>query len=334
MRSTALVIAAILFGSVQPIEASQQRSLDFATQQDVLRWVNGYRSRPEPVLVPAAFRALSHQGALRDPETSGTYAGFLAGVISANPAEAESLLVKTLPLPPEDQWVIIRAIAYSGIPDWKYLMQRFYVRMPSRSVMIEAYVQDKLPTLKDVAFEKVKDKEKEKEKPRLEASPEVLDTYWGYYLATGAYEPISRIIVMLPWSKDDNDVDRLMVGSMAKYALASNASREQDLLNMLKWAAPHQKEKPGVVLKEVIYAAETAQLAPIKKQAMASIEDLRRKGPSSKRNVGFWGTVGQSAIALGCVAAAAAGQVALGLPCVLGGATASAAMQIYAAGNQ
>ncbi len=330
MRSAAVLLAALLFGlAAQPAAASQQKNLDFATQQDVLRWVNGYRNRPEPLLVPAAFRALSHQGALRDPEVSGTYAGFLAGVISANPAEAEALLAKTLPLPPEDQWVVIRAIAYSGIPDWKYLMQRFYVRMPSRSVMIDAYVRDQLPTLKDVAFEKPK----EKEKLKLDPSPEVLDTYWGYYLATGAYEPISRIIVMLPWSKEENDVDRLMVGSMAKYALASNASREQDLLSMLKWAAPHQKEKPAKVLKEVIFAAETAQLAPIKKEAMASIEDLRRKGPASKRNAGFWGTVGQSAIALGCVAAAATGQVGLGLPCVLGGATASAAMQIYAAGQ-
>ncbi len=327
MRFAAFVFAAILTGFVQPAEAGSPKH-DFTTQQDVLRWVNGYRNRPEPLHVPAAFRALSQQGALRDPEVSGTYAGFLAGVISANPAEAENLLAKTLPLPPEDQWVIIRAIAYSGLPDWKYLMQRFYVRMPSRGVMIESYVQDKLPTLKDVAFEKPKDKEK----PKLEATPEVLDTYWGYYLATGAYEPISRIIVMLPWSKDNNDVDRLMVGSMAKYALASNASREQDLLNMLKWAQPHQNQKQSVVLKEVIYAAETAQLAPIKKQAQAAVEDLRRKGPQAKRDVGFWGTVGQTAIAFGCVAAAATGAGAsIGLPCILGGAASSAAMSIYAA---
>lgn len=330
MRFAALAFAAILSAFFEPAVAASQK-LDFATQQDVLRFVNGYRARPEPLQVPAAFRALSNQGALRDPEVSGTYAGFLAGVISANPAEAENLLARTLPLPPEDQWVVIRAIAYSGLPDWKYLMQRFYVRMPSRSVMIEAYVKDKLPTLKDVAFEKVKDKEKVK----LDATPEVLDTYWGYYLATGAYEPISRIITMLPWSNDGNDVDRLMVGSMAKYALASNASREQDLLNMLKWAEPHQPQKQGKVLKEVIFAAETAQIAPIKKQAQAAVEDLRRKGPQHKRDVGFWGTVGQSAIALGCVAAAATGAgAAIGLPCVLGGATASAAMSIYSAGNQ
>lgn len=333
MRSAVFVLAAVFAAAlalfIEPAEAASPKH-DFSNQQSILRWVNGYRQRPEPLLVPEAFKALSQQGALREPETSGTYAGFLAGVISANPAEAENLLAKTLPLPPEDQWVIIRAIAYSGVPEWKYLMQRFYVRMPSRGVMIDAYIAGKLPTLKEVAFEKPKDADK----PKLDPTPEVLDTYWGYYLATGAYEPISRIIVMLPWSKENNDVDRLMVGSMAKYALASNASREPDLMNMLKWAAPHQPEKSGKVLKEVIFAAETAQLAPIKKQALASVEELKRKGPQAKRDVGFWGTVGQSAIALGCVAAAATGAgAAIGLPCVLGGATASAAMSIYAAGN-
>lgn len=325
MRFAAFAIAAILTAWIEPAAASAK--LDFATQEHVLRWVQNYRQRPEPLQVPAAFRALSHQGALRDPETSGTYAGFLAGVISANPAEAENLLIRTLPLPPEDQWIIVRAIAYSGLPDWKYLMQRFYVRMPSRGVMIESYVKDKLPTLKHVAFEKPKDKEAIK----LDPTPEVLDTYWGFYLATGAYEPISHIITMLPWSNEKNDVDRLMVGSMAKYALASNAAREQDLLNMLKWAEPHQKAQQAKVLKEVIFAAETAQLAPIKKQALAAVEELKRKGPQAKRDVGFWGTVGQSAIALGCVALAATGNVGAGLPCVLGGATASAAMSIYQA---
>ena len=35
---------------------------------------------------------------------------------AANPDRAEELIGKMFPLPDADQWVIVRAIAYSGIP--------------------------------------------------------------------------------------------------------------------------------------------------------------------------------------------------------------------------
>ncbi len=58
-----------------------------------------------------------------------------------------------------------------------------------------------------------------------------------------------------------------------------------------------------------------------------AIEELRQRGPSSRRNVAWWGRMGESAIALGCLGAAVTGQVQLGLPCVLGGAITSAGLR-------
>jgi len=43
----------------------------------------------------------------------------------------------------------------------------------------------------------------------------------------------------------------------------------------------------------------------------------------------LWGKVGEGALAVGCIAAAAAGQVELGIPCVIGGATSSAALSAW-----
>ena len=54
-------------------------------------------------------------GAFKDPESAGAYVGFIAGVIGANPERAEELIGKMFPLPEENHWVIVRAIAYSGI---------------------------------------------------------------------------------------------------------------------------------------------------------------------------------------------------------------------------
>ena len=71
----------------------------------------------------------------------------------------------------------------------------------------------------------------------LDRSPELLDTLWGYYFATGSYGPIARIVSMLPWSKERDSVEKLTIGGMAKYTLVSNAARDAELLAMLKWAA-------------------------------------------------------------------------------------------------
>src|SRR5712671_3420376 len=79
---------------------------DFVSRASVMEWIDNYRNRPEPSLVPEAVRALSEFGALREPETAGFYVGFVAGVLGANPKEAERLVGKMLPLPPADQWLV------------------------------------------------------------------------------------------------------------------------------------------------------------------------------------------------------------------------------------
>jgi hypothetical protein len=67
----------------------------------------------------------------------------------------------------------------------------------------------------------------------------------------------------------------------------------------------------------------------MRKDALASIEELKRKGPAYKRDVSTWGQVGQGALALGCIVAATTGHVELGLPCVIGGAGSSAALSAW-----
>jgi hypothetical protein len=208
--------------------------------------------------------------------------------------------------------------------------------------MIDKYLTGKLPTLDQLViaprpsgFERFVEHfriGKPTRKLEMEPSPEVLDMLWGYYFATGSYGPITLTIDMLPWADDHDDVERLTIGSMAKFTLASNALRDQALLKILRQSrkAPNQSKQTVAALNEVIDAAETVDLARIRKQALAAIEELKRKGPAYKRAVSWWGYIGQSTIAAGCLAAAATGQVALGLPCVIGGATSSAAMNFWA----
>jgi hypothetical protein len=279
---------------------------------------------------------------LRDPDNAGVFIGFISGVIGANSDIAGDLVARSFPINPEDHWAIVRAIAHSGVPDWKHLMAEHAWRMPSRKVMIQKYLDGSLPTLvatvpqkEPTASEKFK-RLFSGETPKgpmvdwaLDASPEVLDMLWGRFFATGDYGPIVRIVAMLPWSKNRDNLEKLTIGVMAKYTLASNSARDPKLLDMLKQSARHQAKETAAIMKEVTDAADTMQITAIRKEALAAIEDLKRKGPGWKRDTMTAGRIGEGAIALGCIGAAATGNVALGLPCVVGGAVTSAALRTW-----
>ena len=338
-----LIAILIFFAGLAPAPAALPNVAEFSSLDGVSRFISNYRAKPDPARVPAAVRALGQFGAFKDADSAGVYVGFIAGVIGANPVRAEELIAKMLPMPPPDQWVIVRAIAYSGHPDWKGLMQKFSDRMPLRKVMIDKYLEGNLQTLDEVALEKkpptLWDKvrgtfqssknEKQVVEMTYDKSPELLDTLWGYYFATGSYGPISRIVALLPWSNDRDSTDRLTIGSMAKYTLASNAARDTALLAMLKAAEQEPAEERCEGARRGRRGGRDHGDHAVAQGCARPIEELKRKGPGYKRDISTWGKIGQGALALGCIVAATAGAVVLGLPCVIGGAASSAALSYW-----
>jgi len=338
-RSVAVAVFGFLaMPIVAPAAAPQPSGLPSSTD-GILHWINAYRAKPEPDGLPVLVRMLSEMQAFKDTETSGAYLGFMAGVLGADPDRAETLIEKMLPIEPADQWVLVRAIAYSGLPNWKVLLVKFADRMPARQSMIEKYLDGKLPTLDQIAYQTAKpgmlDKIKDvfklggehKKAIVIEPSPELIDILWGMYLATGSYQPIGRIIRLLPLANDKDSVDNLTTGSAAKFTLASNAVRDPHLLAMLKRALRQQPEDTAKVLNDVIETADNVDTARMRKESLAAIEEIKQKGPNSKRDLTGLGQIGQGALAMGCIAAAATGQVEFGIPCVVGGAAYSAGLQ-------
>ena len=334
MRYAALVTMFLL---VQPAVASTTPEIDpRASLSVVQQWIYNYRAKPDYAHVPAAVRVLFHAQTFKEPENSGIYLGFIAGAITS-----------FFPVPPEDEWVIIRAIAYSGLPDWRNLLRKVAPRMPGRRVMIDSYLAGSLSTLTDIPLEDAKpgmldklrgvftknpfakDDKKLQMTLTFASNQDLLDTLWGYYFATGSHLPIQRIMSMLPWSKSRDTVDKLTVGSMARYTLASYAVRDAGLREYLRSELAQQPAPIKAPLGEVIEAADTVQLGAVRKDALAAVEELKAKGSDARRNLDFWGQVGVGAVALGCVSAAALGQVAVGIPCVIGGSASQGLLSFW-----
>jgi hypothetical protein len=335
-----LIAALVLvMAAIAPAEATPRLSPGLNPTDAILKWINSYRHKPDPEGLPVVVHSLSAMQAFKNAESSGPYIGFIAGVLDGNPALAENLIAKILSIDPADHWVLVRAIAYSGLPDWQDLLATFVDRMPTRREMINKYLDGKLPTLEQIDFQAVKpgmlDKIKatlnldqdRKHVVALEPTPELIDVLWGYYLATGSYAPIESVIKLLPLSNDKDNVDNLTTGSAAKFTLASNAVRDTDLLAMLQWAVTSQPPDIVPVLNDVIETAETVDTVHMRQESLAAIDELKEKGPNSKRELSGWGQVGQGALSMGCVVAAATGQIELGIPCVIGGAAYTAGLQ-------
>ena len=317
---TAIVLSLALVSS--GAEAATQRqtkattkaapALQFEKSEHVLKWINDYRSAPDADRLPEVVKAMGDLGLFREVDNAGVYIGFMAGVLGSNPDKAEKLVGKMFPMPPEDQVILIKAIAFSGLEEWKKLLGNFNERMPARTVLIRKYLYGDGKTLDQLP---------------LDDGSFALDAHWGYFFATGSSVPVRNILKVLVWSTDKDNVEKLTLGSMAKWTLATNATRDKELLDILKAELNTQPKAVTGPLREVIDAAETFETSRIRKQALASIEQLKAKGPQTNRDVSWWGQAGQTVLALGCVAAGALGQVQVGIPCVIGGALSSAALK-------
>jgi hypothetical protein len=333
------VLLALAFAAAAPATAAKPPNVALTSTDGILKWINTYRDKPDPDGLPLVVHSLSQLQAFKDAQTSGAYIGFIAGVLGSNPERADKLIGKMLAIDPADHWVLVRAIAYSGLPNWKDLLSTFAERMPMRRAMIDKYLGGELPTLDQIDYapktpgmmDKVRKvlqlTDDTREKPLTMApSPELIDVLWGAYLATGTYEPIGRIVKLLPLANDHDNVDNLTTGSAAKFTLANNAVRDLNLLTMLKWADKRAPKETKVVLDDVIETADTVDTVRMRKESLAAIDELKQKGPNSKREMTGWGQVGAGALSMGCVVAAATGQVELGIPCVIGGAAYSAGL--------
>ncbi len=303
--------AAVLAGALMAATLDTvAEPIRWQSRDELLAWMTGYRDDPQPRAVPAAVQEMARLGVFRDADRAGVYLGFYAGVLGANQLKAAELIARTFPLDPEDQVVIVTGIADSGLPEWRTLLGQFSERMPARAPLIRAYEEGRRVPLPAIP---------------LDASPSILDRWWGQYFATGRYEAILPIISALAWAQEPSDLERLTIGGMAKWTLASNATRDKSLLDFLRSEGARRPKRIAQELAEVVAAAELFEVDPIRKSVVERLETLRAKGPPRSRGWAWWSEIGGTALAVGCVVAGASGAGAIiGIPCLVGGALSNA----------
>ena len=317
--------------SAIPPQASPEPQSAFASVDRLMDWLSNYRKHKDPSRVPVAVHAMLEFGLFGDEEKAWFCTGFIAGVLGSNPKDGPGLIPRMFPLPDKEQAIVIRAIVYSGRPDWRDLLEKNASRMPLRRPLIDDFLTDKRPTLMQLPLENG-------------GSPGIY-ALWGYYVATGQYQPVVRIMEALRWSKnkdsgfsfskvfsgwgsDPSAIDKITTGGTAKWTLASYAERDRDLLNLYRAEYAHQPPEIAKPLKDVIEAAEIFESEKVRKDQFGAIEDAQKQQMSNEAGMTKGATAGSIAIATGCVAASALGQAYIALPCVIGGALYTGAVKL------
>lgn len=141
-----------------PIPADQAQAAAepqgaFASVDRLMDWVTNYRNHKNPSRVPAAVHAMQDFGLFADEEKAWFCTGFIAGVLGSNPKDGPGLIPRMFPMPDKEQAVIIRAIAYSGRPDWRELLEKSSAKMPLRRPLIDDFLAGKRPTLMELPLD-------------------------------------------------------------------------------------------------------------------------------------------------------------------------------------
>ena len=315
-----------------PVGQTPEPQGAFSSPDRLMDWMSNYRNHKSPSRVPAAVHAMKDYGLFADEEKAWFCTGFIAGVLGSNPKDGPNLIPGMFPMPDKEQAVIIRAIAYSGRPDWRELLEKTSPRTPLRRPLIDDFLAGKRPTLMELPLD-------------TGGSPGIY-ALWGYYVATGQYEPVVRIMQALRWSKrkgdsgfsfrkvftgwgsDPSAIDKITTGGTAKWTLASYAERDRALLALYRAEYARQPQDIAVPLKDVIDAAEIFESEKVRKDQFGAIEDAQRAQMTNEFGMTKGATAGSIAIATGCVAASALGQAYIALPCVLGGALYTGAVKL------
>jgi hypothetical protein len=317
---------------LEPMQAPPEPQIAFASPERLMDWISSYRKHRTPWRVPAAVHAMRDFGLFADDEKAWFCTGFIAGVLGSNPKDGPALIAKMFPMPDKEQAVIIRAIAYSGRPDWQELLEKYSPSMPLRRPLIDDFLAGKRPTLMKL--------------PLTDGGSSGIYALWGYYVATGQHEPVVRIMQALQWSRNKEDggfsfrkvfsgwggdpsaVEKITTGGTAKWTLASYAERDRELLALYRAEYDRQPEKIAKPLKDVIEAAQDFESERIRKDQFGAIEDAQKKQMTNEAGMSKGATAGSIAIATGCVAASALGQAYIALPCVIGGALYTGAVKL------
>lgn len=218
-----------------------------ATRRAVSDWMMTYYKNPEPARVSEvllAFDGIKDSGAIQFE------VGFLSWVFEQNPEKIAAWVHDADSLSDSQRKVVWYAAWVSGTPEAQQVLLDVGSEKLTAAFKFDASSKRAMPA-----------------DDRLLRSPSDLDFFWGRFAASGRPEPIQRIIATLPWqankpiTKPITAEEKAMflrwaMGAAAQWALTSNASRQERVLEICKSELAKTSGPGRDYLEKIVNSAE------------------------------------------------------------------------------
>jgi hypothetical protein len=176
-----------------------------------------YYQHPHPDEVASALEAISAQGYFELDDVQAPLSGFFAEIFRANPDRIE-------------QWIK----PYVGIPGRHILYAALWMADTEASkaalkLLINSSAAPDTARLKSLL---------ETAPPTIQTmtinGPAALDFLWGSFMASGAEEPVTRVIDQMKFADVKGNTEVMMVGGAASWSVSANARQHPKVLQILK----------------------------------------------------------------------------------------------------
>ena len=226
------------------VSASRLRTTPRAKHSRLIKRLS---KQSNPVPGAGAVRTMSRLGLLSDRK--GPASMWASSPASWRPiGEGRRADRQDVAVSVEQQWAIVRAIDISGRPEWRTLRAASPTGYAAAPRDDRPLLAGKLPTLEEAPIERIDWGEKVRaqftlakyfrkasDEVKLELKPDLLVRLG--YTTRPALSPAVPNRVMLRWTKVARVLEKLTLGSMAKYTLANQFGAQHGPAGNLKWAA-------------------------------------------------------------------------------------------------
>ncbi len=212
------------------------------TETDLGQWTTYFYLDPKPDLTISAIRLSSKNGDYDRPEIQPAEQAFLATLFRQYPEKLQTWISSLKGLPRAHKEIIYKALWICNSEEGRKLLTSLPERSSSKaeSEFLRRLTQKSPPDLLTMTI----------------TDPSHLDMLWAAFMASGDERYVKRIIRVLPWSEDERNRTKLMIGEMAAWSLASNVFQHEKVLEICQ--AEIQKSSPKVK-RHLLRAIKTAE---------------------------------------------------------------------------
>lgn len=210
----------------------------FDSEQEFNEWCMAYYRAPEPSLVPKAIGYAGSSGLIQDPAFREPLVAFFSTVIQREPQYVED-------------W--IRNLG-AGETDLREFLMECLWRAEEEAMLNDMEM--------DASGEELRFVQRlyDQRRPEILADPLStaghLDALWAVFFATGDPEPVSKIIDALSWTDEVEDLDRLLLGTVAQWSLTANAKEHPRVADICRKELPNRN---GVIREKLEQVLDEAQ---------------------------------------------------------------------------